>query len=90
MSNNFTFRTAGGRITCLQCNAKSKRTKLRCRAPAAKGKKNADFTGGPQLGPKQNKADSVAPRPKPSTVSKPEQRELNGLKPCVDFVNLKT
>jgi len=36
------------------------------------------------------KADSVAPRLKPFTVSKPEQRELNGLKLCADFVNLKT
>ena len=28
--------------------------------------------------------------PKPSTVSKPEQRELNGLKLCEDFANSKT
>lgn len=34
---NVTLLTAGGRITCLQCNAKSKRTKEQCRAPAAKG-----------------------------------------------------
>jgi hypothetical protein len=52
MSNNFTFRTAGGRITCLQCNAKSKRTKLRCRAPAAKGKTKCRFHGGASTGPK--------------------------------------
>ena len=51
MSNNFTFRTAGGRITCLQCNAKSKRTKLRCRAPAAKGKTKCRFHGGRSTGP---------------------------------------
>jgi hypothetical protein len=43
---------------------------------------------GPARRPK--KADSVAPRLKPFTVSKPEQRELNGLKLCADFVNLKT
>ena len=43
--------TAGGRITCLQCNAKSKRTKLQCRAPAAKGKTKCRFHGGRSTGP---------------------------------------
>jgi len=52
MSNNFTFRTAGGRITCLQCNAKSKRTGIQCRAPAAKGKTKCRFHGGASTGPK--------------------------------------
>ena len=52
MSKNFTFRTAGGRITCLQCNAKSKRTGNQCRAPAAKGKTKCRFHGGASTGPK--------------------------------------
>ena len=52
MSNNFTFRTAGGRITCRQCNAKSKRTGIQCRAPAAKGKTKCRFHGGASTGPK--------------------------------------
>ena len=52
MSNNFTFRTAGGRITCLQCNAKSKRTGVQCRAPAATGKAKCRFHGGASTGPK--------------------------------------
>ncbi len=52
MSNNFTFRTAGGRITCLQCNAKSKRTGIQCRAPASKGKTKCRFHGGASTGPK--------------------------------------
>lgn len=52
MSNNFTFRTAGGRITCLQCNAKSKRTGIQCRAPAAKGKTKCRFHGGASTGPR--------------------------------------
>ena len=52
MSNNFTFRTAGGRITCLQCNAKSKRTGVQCRAPAATGKSKCRFHGGASTGPK--------------------------------------
>ncbi len=50
MSNNFTFRTAGGRITCVQCNAKSKRTGNQCRAPAAKGKTKCRFHGGKSSG----------------------------------------
>jgi hypothetical protein len=52
MSNNFTFRTAGGRITCLQCNAKSKRTGIQCRAPASKGKTKCRFHGGASTGPR--------------------------------------
>jgi hypothetical protein len=52
MSNNFTFRTAGGRITCLQCNAKSKRTGVQCRSPASTGKSKCRFHGGASTGPK--------------------------------------
>ena len=52
MSNNFTFVTAGGRIRCLQCQAKSKRTKQQCRAPASKGKTKCRFHGGASTGPK--------------------------------------
>ena len=51
MSNNFTFVTAGGRIRCLQCQAKSKRTKQQCRAPASKGKTKCRFHGGASTGP---------------------------------------
>jgi len=47
-----TLLTAGGRITCLQCNAKSKRTGFQCRAPAAKGKTKCRFHGGVSTGPK--------------------------------------
>jgi len=52
MSNNFTFVTAGGRIRCPQCQAKSKRTKQQCRAPASKGKTKCRFHGGASTGPK--------------------------------------
>lgn len=52
MSKNFTFRTAGGRITCTQCQAQSKRTKQQCRAPASKGKTKCRFHGGKSIGPK--------------------------------------
>ena len=47
-----TFLTLGGRIRCLQCQAKSKRTKQQCRAPAAKGKTKCRFHGGASTGPK--------------------------------------
>ena len=52
MSNNFTFRTAGGRIQCAQCQAKSKRTGAQCQAPASKGKTKCRFHGGKSTGPK--------------------------------------
>ena len=52
MSNNFTFRTAGGRIQCAQCQAKSKRTGVQCRAPASKGMTKCRFHGGKSTGPK--------------------------------------
>jgi len=32
------YTTLGGRVTCTQCNALSKRTRQRCKAPAVKGK----------------------------------------------------
>jgi hypothetical protein len=49
---NVTILIAGGRITCLQCNAKSKRTGNQCRAPAARGKTKCRFHGGASTGPK--------------------------------------
>jgi hypothetical protein len=49
---NVTLLTAGGRIACLQCKAKSKRTGIQCRAPAAKGKPKCRFHGGASTGPK--------------------------------------
>ena len=52
MSNNLTFKTAGGRIKCAQCQAKSKRTGVQCRAPASKGKTKCRFHGGASTGPR--------------------------------------
>ena len=40
-----TFLTLGGRVQCTQCRAMSKRTRLRCRAPAIKGKAVCRFHG---------------------------------------------
>ena len=47
-----TFQTLGGRITCQQCQAMSKRTKQQCRAPAMKGKRVCKTHGGKSTGPK--------------------------------------
>ena len=43
---------ASGRIRCGRCQAKSKRTKLQCGAPAVKGKRVCRFHGGKSTGPK--------------------------------------
>ena len=52
-ANMTTFLTAGGRITCNQCEGISRRTKERCKAPAAKNKSRCRFHGGRKLsGPK--------------------------------------
>ena len=41
-----TFLTAGGRIVCKQCEGISRRTKERCKAPAASNKSRCRFHGG--------------------------------------------
>ena len=54
MSISFKYlSTAGGRITCLRCTAKSKRTKLQCAKPALKAsrtQKCGHHGGGPSSG----------------------------------------
>ena len=52
MSNNFTYVIAGGHITCNQCQAMSKRSRQRCKAPAMKGKAVCLTHGGPSTGPR--------------------------------------
>jgi hypothetical protein len=44
--------TLGGRVVCKRCQAKSKRTKLQCAAPAFKGKSVCKTHGGRSTGPK--------------------------------------
>jgi len=44
--------TAGGKITCARCAAKSKRTGNQCGKPALKGKAVCQFHGGRSTGPK--------------------------------------
>ncbi len=52
MSNNFTYVIAGGHIACNQCQAMSKRSRQRCKAPAMKGKTVCLTHGGRSTGPK--------------------------------------
>jgi hypothetical protein len=56
--------TAGGRIQCLRCTARSTRTKLQCARPALKDSrtKKCQFHGGRSTGPKTaiGKANSAA------------------------------
>lgn len=52
MATILTLNTAGGRITCIRCQALSKRTKQQCRAPAIKGKAVCRFHGGRSTGPR--------------------------------------
>ena len=47
-----TLKTLGGRVNCQRCQAKSKRTKLQCAAPALKGKRVCKTHGGRSTGPK--------------------------------------
>ena len=46
-----TLKTLGGLVTCQRCQAKSKRTKLQCAAPALKGKRVCKTHGGRSTGP---------------------------------------
>ena len=52
MSKNFTYVIAGGHIACNQCQAMSKRSRQRCKAPAMKGKAVCRTHGGRSSGPK--------------------------------------
>lgn len=44
--------TAGGKIRCSRCHARSKRTGVQCGAPAEKGKKVCRFHGARSTGPR--------------------------------------
>ena len=44
------YTTLGGRVTCTQCSAKSKRSQERCRNPAIKGKTKCKHHGGRSTG----------------------------------------
>jgi hypothetical protein len=62
LSNEDVMLLAGGRIRCRRCSARSKRTKLRCGAPAMKGKRVCATHGGKSTGLVQNRVKQTAPK----------------------------
>ena len=68
------YTTLGGRVTCTQCNAMSKRTRQRCLAPAIKGKTKCRFHGGKSTGAKT--AEGRARIAKAHTVHGRETRAI--------------
>ena len=68
------YRTLGGRVTCIQCNALSKRTRLRCRSPAIKGKTKCRIHGGRSTGSKT--AEGKARQIEANTIHGRETRAI--------------
>ena len=68
-----TLKTLGGRVTCQRCQAKSKRTKLQCSAPALKGKRVCKTHGGRSTGPKTEAGRQLCAQAK--TIHGRETRE---------------
>ncbi len=56
------YTTLGGRVSCIRCDAKSKRTKQQCRNPAIKGKTKCKHHGGRSTGSRtpEGKARQIA------------------------------
>lgn len=68
---------AYGRIRCRRCNAQSKRTKLRCGAPAMREKIKCYYHGGKSTGPLtiEGKANSAAANLKHGKYTKQAQTQ---------------
>ena len=77
VQNDDVLLLARGRIRCRRCSARSKRTKLRCGAPAMKGKKVCATHGGKSTGPrtKQGKANSAQANLKNGKYTKQAQTD---------------
>jgi hypothetical protein len=77
LGNEDVMLLAGGRIRCRRCSARSKRTKLRCGAPAMRGKKVCRTHGGKSTGPRteQGKANSAKANLKHGRYTKQAQTE---------------
>ena len=55
---NIYINTAGGKIRCARCQARSKRTGNQCGAPAEKGKRVCRFHGARSTGPRTEEGRS--------------------------------
>ena len=71
------YTTLGGRVTCTQCNALSKRTRQRCGNPAIKGKTKCKFHGGRSTGSKtpEGKARQIAANTKHGNETRAIRKE---------------
>jgi hypothetical protein len=77
VQNDDVLLLARGRIRCRRCSARSKRTKLRCGAPAMKGKRVCRTHGAKSTGPRteQGKANSAKANLKHGKYTKQAQTE---------------
>ena len=77
VQNDDVLLLAGGLIRCRRCSARSKRTKLRCGAPAMKGKRVCAAHGGKSTGAttEQGKANSAKANLKNGKYTKQAQTE---------------
>ena len=71
------YTTLGGRVTCTQCDAKSKRTKQQCRNPAIKGKTKCKNHGGRSTGSRtaEGKARQIAANTKHGNETRAIRKE---------------
>jgi hypothetical protein len=91
--------TAGGKVVCARCTAKSKRSGEQCKKPAMRGKAVCDFHGGRSTGPKTEagKARQRAAVTKTGEYTKQamedgarSMRMLHGLEDAIYVLNMTT
>ena len=91
--------TAGGKVVCARCAAKSKRSGKQCKKPAMRGKAVCDFHGGRSTGPETEagKARQRAAVTKTGAYTKQaaedrarSMRVLHGLEDAMYVLNMTT
>ena len=83
--------TLGGRVVCQRCQAKSKRTKLQCAAPALQGKRVCKTHGGRSTGPRTESgrlrcAAARIVHGNQTTAKRLERREASGRLALLEMV----